>query len=351
MGSLWSAFGFSSAGDAGELPDIFPMPILKSDFIETDVINIYAKILTDVIERTQGISEQYQPALWDNCLVSESNDGLVTMISKAMAGKKDLFIVWNPALKLIRHADNKEQAQIKADYEKQGKSSVGTYVSFKNYKRTDMVKLYSGLEYCSISSLNKNMNLSTAIQFKMNDLRASVSLSDSSEVKAQAKTVATALGNGKNVLLDAKDVIETAKPEMDSVDSSMNFINQKRSFYLGMPASYITGVQPKGLGDSGEGDAKAIERGFKNYYFSIVKPVVESIFSVSTKFKSEDFRQLTSSLEALKTFEITSDEYLSKENKTLIINKQFGLDDSAKGDKVEPVKTEVKPPAAAPPVK
>lgn len=323
----WQSFGFKSAGNSDELPEIYPMPILKSDFVESDVVGIYSKILTDVVERTFGINKEYMPAFWDNCLQSESKDGLVSLLAKAMYLKSDLFIVWDAATAVIRKADRDEEAKIKTDYEKTGGSTVGVFVSFRNYKRTDLVKLYSSLEYCSIGSLNKNLNLSTALQFKMSGMRSNVALSDSAEVISQAVSVSKALQSGKSVLIDKEDAIDTSKPDMTANDKAMDFINQRRAFYLGLPASYITGQAPKGLGDSGEGDAKAVERGLKNYYFSIIKPVVESVFSVKTSFKSEDFRQLSTGLEALKTFElIESEDLLSKEDKQVIIKKLFGIE-------------------------
>ncbi len=133
-------------------------------------------------------------------------------------------------------------------------------------------------------------------------------------------------------MLDAKDLIETAKPDLSSTNSAMEFIAQKQSFYLGMPCSYITGEASKGLGDSGKGDAKAVERGLKNYFFSVVKPVIEAVFSVKATFKSDDFDQMDTALNVLKTFEITDEQYLSQENKQLIVNKMFGLDDDEEGD-------------------
>jgi len=77
-----------------------------------------------------------------------------------------------------------------------------------------MVKIYSGLEYCAIGSLNKTMNLANAVQLKMKDLRGGVSLSDSGAVIDQAKSIASALKNGNAVLVDEKDIIETAKIDM-----------------------------------------------------------------------------------------------------------------------------------------
>jgi hypothetical protein len=317
--------------------------MIEKDFVTIDVQNIFSRILTDVLERTQGIPEASEQLLWDNCVANESSDGLVTMLSKAMAGKHDLFLVYDKAVKLIRKADPKEESQIRKDYKDRGESVVGTYITFKNYTRSDMVRLYSALEYCAVAALSKSMNLSKAIQLKLSDLRSSVGLTDSADVKAQALKIAEGLQNGKDVMLDAKDTIETSAPDLTATKSAMEFIAQKRSFYLGLPATYITGESSKGLGDSGVGDAKAVERGLKNYYFSVIKPVSEALFGVKTTFKSEDFDGLSTSLEALKTFELTSDELISQDNKRVIINKLFGLPENEKGDEPK----ELAPPPVA----
>jgi hypothetical protein len=309
------------------------MSISQSEFIKTDIISIFTKILTDVIERSHGLDDNEQNLLWDNCIKSNSQDGLITMLSKAMADKKDLFIVYEQALNVIRQATLEESNKIRSDYESSAQSAIGVFISFKNYTKSDMIKLYSGFEYCTISSLNKNMNLSKAIQYKINDLRSSTGLNDSTIVKAQAVTIAKSLSNGKDVMLDAKDIIETATPDLNSTDAAIKFLNQKRSFYLGLPASYISGELMSGLGDSGEGDTKAIERGLKNYFFSIIKPVLESIFNKPITYKSQDFRQISQGLEALKTFALIDDQFLDSESKTNIINQLFDIDTDSGSDK------------------
>lgn len=326
-----------------ELPEIFPLLIKQSEFINTDVVNMYAKILTDVVERINGLSDDQAALLWDNCLMSSSKDGLITMIAKAMSDKKDLFIVYDQAVQVVRHATPKEEQQIKADYEKTAKSDVGIFVSFKNYVRSDMLKLYSSLEYLTVSSLNKSMNLSKAIQFKMKDMRASVSLGDSAGAIDQAKLIAKSLGHGRDVMLDAGDMIETSRPDLSSVKESIIFLDSKRSFYLGLPEAYINGVQTGGLGTTGENDTKATERGLKNYYFSIVKPIIETLFEIKVTYKSQDFRQIGQALEAMKTFELTSEELLNIDQKKKII--EGLLDINEKDNKTKPAKeiTPVKP--------
>lgn len=328
----WFDWTSRTSSASQELPDIFPIPIKQTDFINIDVQNIFQRILTDVFERTHGIPEERQKLLWDNCLGSETQDGLITMVAKAMAKKGELYLIFNPALNVIVKATPEQETQIRNDYKARGESDVGIYITFRNYVKSDMVKFYSLLEYCAIGGLWKQGNIAKAIQLKMTDLRGSVSLTDKSDVETQAMNLASGLASGRDVLLDAEDMIELAKPDMTATTSMMIFIAQKHSFYLGLPASYFTGEIKTGISDTGKSDAKAIERGLKAYYFQLVKPIIDEIFDITTSFKSDDSEELSTALEALKTMDLTSDRYLSRENKTLVVNKSFGLDESQQGD-------------------
>lgn len=325
-------FQWNSSVVDDELPNIWPMPVSPDDFVRIDVVTLYSKILTDTLERTHGLTDEESALLWDNCVGdSNASQGLVTRLSKAMADKQELFLVYDTGV--IRPATREEQEKIKADYSKEGDSETGVFISFKNYIRSDMVKLYTGLEYCAIASLHKSMNLSKAIQFKMADMRASTALIDKAEVKSQAKTISKALGAGRDVMLDAKDIIETSKPDLTATKESVLFIGQKLSLYLGLPASYLTGEQTTGMGTTGESDTKAIERGLKGYYFSIVKPTLEAIFGKKKiTYKSQDFRAIAGSMEVVKTFALVDDTLISADNKRKIINGILELPEDAKGD-------------------
>lgn len=343
----WLNFLSASNDSVESLRDIFPIPILQQDFVTIDVQNIYTRILTDVLERTHGIPEQAKNLLWDNCLGSEKPDGLVTMLAKAMVNKKELYLVYKPALKVIRAASPTEEAQIRDDYKDKGESSVGVYVTFKSYLKSDMVKFYSTLEYCAVGGLWKQANLSKAILVKISDLRASVSMADSAVAKAQGKSMADGLADGKDVLMDAKDIIESLSPDLTATNSTLDLISKKHSFYLGLPASYFSGEgQGSSMSDTGKADSKAVERGLKPYYFSIAKPVIEGIFGVATTFKSEDSEALTAALSALEVMDRTSNEFLGMKNKTLVVNKAFGLDEGEVGDEPEEV---APPPVITPP--
>lgn len=321
MAFLSEIFGFKTNTDspADGINEIFPLKIKQDEFIRSDVVHIYSKILTDVIERTSGITEDIEGLLWDNCLRSTTGEGLVSRLARSMSEKTDLFLVYDKAVQVLREATADEKRLIEEDYKSKASSDVGIYVSFKKYTRTDMIKLYASLEYFAINSLYKNMNISKAIQLKMNDLRATVALDNSGDAKAQASAIAKALSEGKDVILDAKDNIVTATPDLTSTKSAIEFIDNKLSFYLGLPASYITGLLTGGIGSTGESDTKAVERGLKSYYVSIIKPVLESLFGISVSYKSQDFRQIAQALEAIKTFELVGDDYISVDQKRLIV--------------------------------
>lgn len=334
MSFLESVFGWSQSSSSAELPELFPLSVSERDFILTDVVSIYSKILTDVLERTHGLSEEQIPLMWDNCVKSSKADGLITLLSKAMTNKAELYLVYDRALDIIREATSEEQGAIQADYKKSAKSAKGVYITFYNYRRSDMVKLYSALEYCTISALNKTMNVSAAVQLKFSELRSGMSLTDSPKGKEQAQDIASSLLNQRPVMIDAKDSVETATPDLTATQASIALVAQKLSFYLGMPASYLTGVQTGGIGSTGEADTKAVERGLKNYFYSIMKPTLEAIFGGSVSYKSQDTTNMQSGLEILKTFSLTDEEFLSRENKTKIVNKVFDLPEDAEGDEV-----------------
>lgn len=326
------SFGFKSQKELSnsELENIFPLLLAKDDFIKSDILSTYLKIITDVIERTHGLNDEFQPALWDNCLQNEASKGLVTLLAEAMTNKTDLFLVYKALGKensVLRLADIKEQEQIREDYKKSGSSKVGVYVSFKKYRRTEMLEIYSSFEYCVLSSLNKTLNISKAVQVKINELRSSTALADSAVAVEQAKSIAQALKNGNDVLLDKNDDITTATPDTSSTEKAMTFLDAKRAFILGLPMAYISGEQTGGIGASGENDMRAVERGLKQYFVSIVQPVLKALWKAEVEFKSQDFRQMTTALEVLKAFELSSDtELMSLEAKQEIIARVFDLD-------------------------
>lgn len=352
----WFSFLTGTGGESTELPDIYPFPVVEQAFRDSDILGTYQKILTDTLERVHGLSEKQMKVMWDSCLQSESNRGLIQLLSEAMACQQELFLVYKASLDILRKADRDEEKQIRDDYKKTGKSNVGIFVSFKDYKRSELLKVYSALEFCVLCSMHKSLNLSKAVQLKISDLRASVSLSDSAIAKSQAMDMARALARGKDILLDAKDVVETAKPDTSTMEKAIAFLDSKRAYILGFPIAYIAGQQAPGIGDTGEADTKLIERGLKQYFESILKPVATALFGgVKLEFRSQDFREMSTALEVAKTFELVSDQTIPPEVKIEILAKVFGIEQKdyedalAKVEVITPPATAPQPPAQQPP--
>lgn len=346
MSSILGFFKKSLTSGESGIPEIFPLSLTNLDFSRADILATYTKILTDTLERTHGIPNDYEPLLWDNCVQSETSEGLVTLLVEAMLTKSDLFLVYVPSVNVLRKATEDEKREILNDYKERGESTNGVYISFKKYRRTDMLLIYSALEYCVIASLNKNVNLSKAVQFKMHELRSSVSLADSAVAVDQAKSIAEALRCGNDVFLDSQDIITTATPDIGPTEKAITFLDAKRAFILGLPLAYISGIQTGGIGSTGEADTRAVERGLKQYFVSILQPVLQAVFGIKVEFKSQDFRQMSSALDALRTFDLVSDENLSRQSKQEILARMFdiSLEDEQKALKAEALEREANRP-------
>ena len=327
--------GSKNTETAFGVPAAFIFSLSESEFIKADLELTYSKILTDCFERVHGLSSDVEPLLWDSCVQSQANRGLVSLLACAMTDGRDLFLVYNPALKVIREATSTEAAQIRSDYEKSARSDKGVFVSFKKFHITPMLKIYSALEHACLASLYKTTNLSKAIQYKVKAMRASVSLADSKPAIEQAKGIAKALGDGQDILVDSEDVIETATPNIDPTKSAIGFLQAKRAYILNAPLAYVTGEQAQGMGTTGEADMRAIERCLKGFFNTVVAPICLAIFSVTVEFRSEDFRDVQSGLEVLKTFDLVSDDYMSKETKQETVARFFDLDVKAEQKRIE----------------
>lgn len=328
-------FSRRDAQATNELPDIFPLSVASDAFIKSDIEATYTKILTDTLERTHGIPKEQVPLLWDNCVANETQHGLVSHLVGAMVNQRDLCLVYRKAVNVLRIATYEEAEQIKKDYKDKGKSEGGVFISFRNYRRTDMLKIYSALEYCILSSLHKTVNISKAVQIKIADLRSSVALADAGVAEAQARAIALALKAGQDIYCDVKDEITNATPDVSPTEKAIGFLDAKRAFYLGLPLAYISGLQAGGIGATGEADNQSIERGLKQYFFSIIHPVLYALFEADTEFKSQDFRQMNSALEAAKTFELISDNLLSQTAKKDILARMFDIDPEEEQENLE----------------
>lgn len=322
----WFGFltGEGSVSNFLTLPTIFKFGMQSDEFVDCDVRTTYTNILTDAMDRTHGLDKKFHPSLWDSCLQSEASVGLISLLSDAMADNGELFLVYKS--EVLRKATPDEEKQIRIDYAKTAKSSVGVYISFKKYRRTKMLKIFSAMEYCVLAALHKLVNLAKAIQIKIDKLRESVSLLDASAAAAQARAMAENLAAGRDIVTDAKDLIECASPDISPTEKAIAFFDAKRAYILALPLSYISGAQTPGIGSTGEADMRAVERGLKQYWTSILYPVIKALWQKETEFKSQDFREYGTAFEALKTFQVAAESIVSVKSQRAIAWRMFDLD-------------------------
>lgn len=308
------------------LQDIFPLPIELRAFVEADLKTILKRILTDTIERTHGASDQiWSHLLWDSCVASDGRDGLVTLLAETMLVRGEICLTYKRGTNVLVKADGATAAQIKTDYEAKGASPLGVLITFKNYDAVDLLRVYSTLEHCVLGSMHKTVNISKAVQIKIDKLRESVAAIDRAPIEGQAEAIADALARGVDVYLDGNDSIESATPNTDPIKEAVTFLNQKRAYVLGLPEAYIAGVLAGGLGGAGGADARAVDRGLKPFHISIIKPVLKAIWGVDTEYMPNDEAELLAAINVLKELDLVSDRYMTKQAKRKIIARVFNL--------------------------
>lgn len=345
MGSVFDKFlrRAPALSTSNAVEQIFDFKLECRDFVEFDIELTYKKILVDVLERTTGITTDINHVLWDNCVQDDSNEGLISILVDCMINKSDVYLVYKKSVKVLRKATSEEEVKIKQDYKKNGRSNVGVFISFKNYRRTEVLKIYSELEHAILASLYKSVNISKAVQLKINQLRQSVSEEDAPIAEKQAVSIADGLRKGKDVFLDKDDEITTATPSTEATEKAIHFLNAKRAYILSMPLSYIDGEQTGGIGTTGESDMRAVERGLLQYFFEIIQPVFKALFGIDVKFRSQDTRYLTSAREMLSAFDVLTTDLLSRKTMQELVAQQFNLNaeeelrriESEEGDRLE----------------
>jgi hypothetical protein len=170
-------------------------------------------------------------------------------------------------------------------------------------------------------------------------MRKTIGLTESDPVKQQAADIANALIDGRPAVLDAKDMVDLLVTDTAPLDSIALDLQAEISLILGLPISWVAGKQKVGLGDSGDADARSIERGLEPYFWESIHPAFSLLFGINLKFKSENYQNVSQGLEALKTMELVSDDYISKDNKILLVSKLLdvvpdGTEGSERDDQV-----------------
>lgn len=324
--------GIFKKNDANSTSDIDPfwlLSISQALFCELQLRAIYTRILTDVIARSETIPTVYRSLLRDS-MEGFGQRGLVEHIVHAMANQSDLVLKYEAGILYVPNYGEKQQI---VDGWKNGIKPANTLLlSFRNYYKTTIMRQYLHHKYLLLGTQHRALNLSSALIMKIDNMRATVSLKDSPVAIEQAREIAIALVNGSPAILDSKDIIELPKVDIGPIKEVANDLQSEISLILGLPLSWVAGKQKVGLGDSGDADARAIDRGLEPYFWESIYPAFELLFGVKLKFRSENFEMLAQGLEALRTFELIGDDLISLENKRRIISSLLNIENDLEGN-------------------
>jgi len=283
----------------------FCIKFTASHFEKIKTENLYKKILQRCYSRSEGAKDAEKiQSLFDSSEKSGSPRGLISLLAKAMADKAEIAVIYGSGV--TRLANSAEKEQIKKDYEKTAKSSLGILLSFKDYCLTDLVNGYMSMIYDILSTMNTQVGLAKALQIKVSMLRGTVSVNGKDEPIAQAKAINEALTKGQSVLLDEKDKVEVLALDSDSVKNAMTLIYSQLCAEIGMPLSFVTGELASGMSATGEADSNQQEEGLQDFFNSIFKPCCDKLYGWDLRFVSDDWRYFSSMIGSLIAVENSS---------------------------------------------
>lgn len=290
----------------------FSLKFNRDAFCEFKTEILFKKILEGCLSRTEGIKDKDKIAsLFDSYEKSGSGNGLISIIAMAMRQKREIAIIYDSGV--VRFATFEETQEIKKDYLKKAKSEKGVLVDFSRYCLTDLIFGYMSMIYDIIDSMNTQVGLAKSLQIKINSLRGTVSTVGKEEPVQQAKDINESLKNGKSVLMDKNDSVESLKIDSASIDSAINFVFSLIASDLGFSLSFISGALTTGMSATGEADVNKDEYGFLNFFNSIFKPICDKLYNWDLVFMSDDWRYFDAMIGSLIIVENSS--LLSDEQK------------------------------------
>lgn len=289
------------------------------DFVDFKVITLYAKILRRCYAKSSGLSDEQAANLWDSVDLGDAQHGIINKVSLAMAKKKELILFKDGGI--IREAEQAEAEQIKKDYEERGRSEKGVYLNFKKYAMTDVLRLYMAFIFEIIRGAWVNVNLTKALQLKIVDARKTIAASDAADPMQVASNVVSALKDGKSVFLDAGDEVKTTDLQTQAIKDALSLVYGLLAGELGVSTSFICGELTSGMAVTGEADVNANEDGIKDFFNSVFKPIMDKLFGVSLKFKSDNWRRIKEFAQIIPFVETA--EYIDDEKKRELLERLF----------------------------
>ena len=273
-----------------DLPAPYRLTVDEAAFLNFKVKWLYEKILKRCYALSAGLDEDKARALFDSVELGDATVGLIGLVARALTDKTELILVNDAGI--VRVAEFNEAEEIKKDYAARGRSEKGVYLNFAKYTLTDILKCYMELIFEILKAERVNVGLAQALQVKINRMRETISTSNADDPMKQAKNIVDALKGGKSVAIDAGDVIQTTDLQTQAVKDALLMVYGMLASDLGVSLSFVCGELTSGLSVSGEANANFDESGIRDFFITVFKPIVEKLFGVSLRFKTDNWRKV-----------------------------------------------------------
>lgn len=321
-----SVFKLMPRRDDFQMEDItapFSLIMNESNFILTETKELFKNLLIECYNKSKGFNDKQSLAMWDNFdrLNDKTTAGFIGLIAEAMTEKTIVYIVYDKVTGVVRKATTSEQAEIRRDYKEKTKSPTGIMANFTKYDKADIIKLYYALLYNVVDGLNVSINVMKAVKYLADKLREKISKASSEDIINQAKAIVQNLKDGKPVLLDANDKLESTTLDVKPVESAVDFITGRIAGEMRVSLSYVNGKMTAGISSTGEADEQANERGIEIMFNSIFKPCADSLFGTDIKFISDNYHRLKAYSDILPSIE--SSDIIEDKQKTNFVKEMF----------------------------
>ena len=304
-----------------DLPAPYRLTVDEAAFLNFKVKWLYEKILKRCYALSSGLDDDKARSLFDSVELGDATVGLIGLVAQALTDKTELILVNDAGI--VRVAEFNEAEEIKKDYAARGRSEKGVYLNFAKYTLTDILKCYMELIFEILKAERVNVGLAQAMQVKINRMRETISTSNADDPMKQAKNIVDALKGGKSVAIDAGDVIQTTDLQTQAVKDALLMVYGMLASDLGVSLSFVCGELTSGLSVSGEANANFDESGIRDFFITVFKPIVEKLFGVSLRFKTDNWRKVREYAQILPYIE--SSALLSDEQKAQLAVELMGV--------------------------
>lgn len=304
-----------------DLPAPYRLTVDEAAFLHFKVKWLYEKILKRCYALSAGLDDDKARALFDSVELGGATVGLIGLVARALTDKTELILVNDAGI--VRVAEFNEAEEIKKDYAARGRSEKGVYLNFAKYTLTDILKCYMSLIFEILKAERVNVGLAQALQVKINRMRETISTSNADDPMKQAKNIVDALKGGKSVAIDAGDVIQTTDLQTQAVKDALLMVYGMLASDLGVSLSFVCGELTSGLSVSGEANANFDESGIRDFFITVFKPIVDKLFGVSLRFKTDNWRKVREYAQILPYIE--SSALLSDEQKEQLAAELMGV--------------------------